>query len=108
MPDNRRCFNRRWLERPATGKRIKFGVFAREFAGLRIQLAHLDTTPEASHSQPHIAIRVDDEVRVNGVPVILTSGTDNLPFVYPAVAWAAWIERLVCDQTDGGMVAAES
>src|ERR1700730_15892453 len=108
MPDNERGFNRGRWQRCVVGKRIERRVFTRQLAGRRVQLAQLDTAPKASQHQPIVSVRVPKEVRVDRVPIILLSGTDDWSFVHPAVAGTLWIERFVCYQADHGMVAAES
>src|SRR5205085_365198 len=97
------------LTRPARSARecVERLVLCRKFARARVQLAQLDAAPEASEREPGLSRLVQNDVGVDGVPVVGARRADHLPLILPYVVHARRVEREVGREPDGRMVTPE-
>src|SRR3954452_19794655 len=73
---------------------------------LRVE-AELDAAPEAAERQPGPPARVEGDVRIDRVPVVVRGRLDDRAMVLPAVVGAARVERDIRRQPDRRAVPAE-
>ena len=68
----------------------------------RVQADELDAAPEGAEAHPARPVRVDEDVRVDGVPVVTArDGADDASLVFPAVVRGGRIQGAVGRDADG-------
>ena len=100
---HRKGILRVWIrEVEATGDGAR--LFALGSVHRRIEAGELDAIPEGAPYDPGLILVVDDEIGIDGVPVVTTfTGGDDTAFIVPE----AGSQRTCGEQADGRAVASE-
>ena len=94
----------RLLRLPARSQRIQLLVRRRQQSRLPVQLPHHNPRPEAPKRQPRIALRIDHQVRIDRIKIILHKRPQHQPAIHPLVLWARPIQSLIRRQRNSRRV----